>query len=44
MKTLLIASTAVALLAAANLAPATAQATKPVRERLNKGLAHGEME
>src|ERR1700739_1246365 len=32
MKTLLIAGTAVALLAAANLAPATAQATKPVSQ------------
>jgi membrane-associated phospholipid phosphatase len=32
MKTLLIAGTTVALLAAANLAPATAQATKPVSQ------------
>jgi len=32
MKTLLIAGTAVALLAVANLAPATAQATKPVSQ------------
>ena len=32
MKTLLLAGTTVALLAAANLAPATAQATKPVSQ------------